>query len=123
MKTFPFLSEDKEYSLNDIFEYCQNLSAPKPAHIKTLNHRDILERNYSLMQLKNVDISGGIKSNILKSIRSEIIPPINKIEFLRLLNEDGVLQLVSKNPLEWVSDFSKLNLRATEFNNELKEEK
>ncbi len=61
-KIFPFLNEEKNYDLNDIYTYCENNSFDNKKtetkyYKKILENKEILEKNYRLMQLKKHEIS------------------------------------------------------------------
>lgn len=83
VKRFPELTEDTEISVDDLLHLCKE----KQGKIKIYN--DIIEAeqqvrmNHELMQLKDPDISGIIKMNILDKF-NETLNPINKLDFLKV---------------------------------------
>lgn len=88
IKRFPEITQDTELSIDDLFRLCEERKVESKGKIKLYN--DILESreqilmNEKLMQLKDVDISGIIKMNILDRFNQEI-KPLNKIDFLKIL--------------------------------------
>jgi DNA polymerase-1 len=88
IKRFPEITEQKEVSVEDLFNLCETKKVETKGKIKLYN--DILEAkdqilmNQKLMQLKDVDISGVIKMQVLDRFNQEI-RPLNKIDFLKIL--------------------------------------
>jgi len=88
IKRFPEITEEKEVSVEDLFNLCETKKVETKGKIKLYN--DILESknqilmNQKLMQLKDVDISGVIKMQVLDRFNQEI-RPLNKIDFLKIL--------------------------------------
>jgi DNA polymerase-1 len=88
IKRFPEITEQKEVSVEDLFNLCETKKVETKGKIKLYN--DILEAkdqilmNQKLMQLKDVDISGVIKMQVLERFNQEI-RPLNKIDFLKIL--------------------------------------
>ena len=87
LKRYPEVAEDKEITLDEFFQLTEQKVEETKGKIKIYN--DILESkdqilmNEKLMQLKDVDISGTIKMNILDRFKEEI-KPLNKINFLKI---------------------------------------
>lgn len=74
-------------------------------------NEDILERNFKLMQLDDVDISGHSKLTIQK-LMDEVVSPINRKEFRRLFLEDKLYANI-KDVDRWLRDtFNRLNIYA-----------
>lgn len=75
------------------------------------NNEDILDRNFKLMQLDDVDISGHSKLSIQK-LMDEEVSPINRKEFRNLFLEDKLYANI-KNVDQWLRDtFNRLNIYA-----------
>jgi DNA polymerase-1 len=69
---------------------------------------DIIDRNYYIMQLLDVDISGNTKSKIIGVLDNEI-PELKKISLKKLMIEDKLNSLIKNYDL-WLSNcFDKLN--------------
>ena len=56
-KSFSFLSEAKQYSSDDIFKACEETDKKKVIHKNILNQKELIELNYSLMQLYEPSLS------------------------------------------------------------------
>jgi DNA polymerase-1 len=88
IKRIPEITEQPEVSVEDLFNLCETKKVETKGKIKLYN--DILEAkqqilmNQKLMQLKDVDISGVIKMQVLERFNQEI-RPLNKIDFLKIL--------------------------------------
>ena len=52
-KNFTFLSEPKQYELEELVEYCESVKKKKVAHNKIIDNQKLVENNYSIMQLYN----------------------------------------------------------------------
>ena len=87
-KRFPFLKEDNEYTLEDIFEACKkNLGKPK-IYDKILESKDLIMTNYKMMQLS----SPNIPFQDIPYIRSAIEDmdmSFNKTEVVTMMIKDG----------------------------------
>jgi len=77
LKKLPFLQEDKQFSVDDAITEVDELE----------EHREIMERNYDLMQLHNVDISASAKTKTIDKIR-EPIPKLDKVTFKKMFLDD-----------------------------------
>jgi len=88
IKRIPEITEQTEVSVEDLFNLCETKKVETKGKIKLYN--DILEAkqqilmNQKLMQLKDVDISGVIKMQVLERFNQQI-RPLNKIDFLKIL--------------------------------------
>ena len=77
LKKLPFLQEDKQFSVDDAITEVEELE----------KHRDIMERNFDLMQLHNVNISATAKTKTIDKMR-EPIPNLDKVTFKKMFLED-----------------------------------
>ena len=77
LKKLPFLQEDKQFSVDDAITEVDELE----------EHREIMERNFDLMQLHNVDISATAKTKTIDKMR-EPIPNLDKVVFKKMFLED-----------------------------------
>lgn len=68
-KNFPFLKEEAEATIDILLSNSVDKKGKQFEAI--LNSKDILERNFKLMQLKDVDISGDSKLKIVNNIREK----------------------------------------------------
>jgi len=96
------LTENKIFNIEDITKVLPESS-------------EIIDRNYRLMQLQEVDISGSTKSRILQKIRQ----PINrlvKFKFETMFLEDKLFTALPNLNSWLLTNFSKLNNYAEKSN-------
>tara|TARA_Y100001938_G_C7924110_1_gene345997 strand:- start:188 stop:742 length:555 start_codon:yes stop_codon:yes gene_type:complete len=116
MKRLPLLFDQDKVSLDNIFEYIEKNNDGTKLAKDILDSKDILELNFKLMQLEDVDISGRSKESI-NNICSQDIPKLVKPNFMKMLLEDSINMNI-KNPELWLKDtFSMLNTFALKGDN------
>ena len=116
MKRLPLLFEQDKVSLDNILEYIEKNNDGTKLAKDILDSKDILELNFKLMQLEDVDISGRSKESI-NNICSQDIPKLVKPNFMKMLLEDSINMNI-KNPELWLKDtFSMLNTFALKGDN------
>ena len=101
-KMIPILFEDDLVGIDEIIHYIENSDKKSKLLKDILSNKDILERNYDLMQLKEVDISGFAKSSIMESVRNPI-PRLNKLQISKMILED-MMNISIKNPDVWLRE-------------------
>lgn len=77
LKKLPFLQEDKQFSVDDAIK----------ESIELEEHRELMERNFDLMQLHNVNISASAKTKTIDKMR-EPIRNLDKVTFKKMFLED-----------------------------------
>jgi len=87
-KNFTFLSESKQYELEELVEYCESVEKKKVAHNKIIENQKLIENNYSIMQLYRPSISVLNRKKIDYTIAS-FEAESNKMNFTKMLFEDG----------------------------------
>ncbi len=106
--------------VNDIIDYeyiygrCLfELKSKKPKKIfsNILENKSIIERNYILMQLSEVDIPNSVKLLISSKLQSKI-NSIDRYKLRQLILEDYI-NSAFKNFDNWIYQFNKLNVWAT----------
>ena len=97
-KKLPLLLEDKILNIDDIIKEDEKLSESK----------ELLERNYRLMQLEEVEISTSAKTKIIDKIR-EPINRLNKIQFQKRFIEDRLYATLPNMDSWLIQCFGKLN--------------
>ena len=112
-KRLPRLFSDETITIDDIINDCAD------SKVKVLNtiyeSRDVLEMNYKLMQLREVDISGNSKHKIMNVADNEI-PRLNSMQFKVMLLEDTITGAF-RNLEFWLRErFSFLDIQANKFN-------
>ena len=82
---FPFLKEERHYTLKDIVDYCkENLDSKAKIYERILENEDVLKLNYKMMQLYTPSLSANTKRNI-KNVVLEADNSFNKTEILKLM--------------------------------------
>ena len=114
IKRFPQLLEEKNVSINDILKISNKKKDELKIYQNVLDSEKQLKLNYKLMQLNNVDISGGAKLKINRVVNGKI-PELAKANFQRMFIEDrmyGALpDIDSWMRLSWakLNRFAKIN--------------
>ena len=94
-KKLPFLSENRIVNIDEVIS-------------ELPESKDIIEMNYRLMQLSNVDISGTTKTKIMERVR-EPINRLIKFKFQKMFLEDK-LYTALPNVNSWLlTNFNQLN--------------
>jgi DNA polymerase-1 len=119
-KRLPILFTDEHVTIDKLLEECKD---SKIKVMQTISEsRDMLELNYRLMQLNEVDISGSSKMKIMNVIQNEI-SRLNGTKFKLQMIEDGISG-VFKNLEFWLRErFLSLDTNADIFNKSCKEDK
>lgn len=95
-KFFPILAEKKQCDLDKLFEICENTENKKVAHKNILAQRQLVEQNYSIMQLYNPSISVINRSSIDYNI-ANFDTECNHLNFKKMLFEDGHISINFKD--------------------------
>ena len=114
IKHFPSIMEE-EIHRDELIVMAKEIQAEAKEKKKTikaiesiLKSEGIIELNYNLMQLEDVDIAGAIKSSI-RSLYQSDIPRIDTLKFKKMFIEDR-LHLIIKNLDPWLrNSFGRLN--------------
>jgi 5'-3' exonuclease len=85
LKLFPFLSEEKEIQLEQVFEHCKE---KEKKYLKILNSKDIIIRNHEAMQLKNTIISSHSASKIKDVLEKKLT--LNVVRYRTSILKDGL---------------------------------
>lgn len=86
-KRLPILAEQETVTVDKLLDYATGKDGK--AYESLLNSKDILERNFKLMQLQDVEISGDAKMKIVDAIRGDI-PELNRWGFKTMVLEDYI---------------------------------
>jgi len=87
-KRLPFLKEEKDATFEDIFKACEKEEKKLKFHNGILENKDLIKKNYGLMQLYTPNISPN-NSAVIKEAIEEIKPDFNKTNIIKMMNEDG----------------------------------
>ena len=101
LKLIPEIVNSKQVTLEELFEKSNTLLTETKKYQKILDHRETLEKNWQLMDIKLLDISANVSSKI-RGIMGESISGLNRAEFQRLFYEDK-MWAVMKNLPEWLT--------------------
>ena len=102
------LTENAEVSVESFVEYAETVDKKYKIHETVAQNKELIELNYRLMQLKNVDISGNIKMLIMNLVNEEI-NKMDVLSFKRMFMEDKMYTVI-KDLDNWISSaFNPLN--------------
>jgi len=101
-KQIPMMTEIKKIEYSDFINYFETLEDVKSKVIKTIKENlDVLELNYKLMQLNDVDISLNAKLKIV-DLTNKIPDKLNKFDFEVMAIKDG-LAIELENIADWIN--------------------
>jgi len=101
-KRFSVLTEDKQVSTDDLYEFAAGQSQKIKIYKQLLDSKEIVDRNLQLMQLSDSGINLTIKMRILESMDNNV-PKCNKIGFHKMLIEDRMTGAI-RNADMWLRD-------------------
>lgn len=101
LKMIPELTDPAEFTPDDLFSKCKQLLTESGKYQTILDSQEIIEKNYQLMNLKLLDISG-THTTTIRDIINAPIPTLNANEFRRLFMEDKMWTTM-KNLPEWLN--------------------
>jgi 5'-3' exonuclease len=108
MKCFPIFNDNKRYTLQEIFNYSDSNKGKLKLYDTILANKDIIERNYVLMQLNDTEIQSFSQLRI-NEVLDKPSNKLNKMKFLLLLSEDKMRNNLENSGI-WLNEvFSKLN--------------
>jgi len=112
IKRLPMLAESTTVTVKDLLDYSNGKE--EKVYVNLCNAKDILERNYKLMQLEDVDISGASKLRITEKIRGEI-PKLSQWDFKKMVLEDFINGAFPQLEYWLKTCFEQLNSYATNY--------
>ena len=94
VKFFPFLSEDEEYSAQDLFKATNDLLKEKKSKYleAVLEHKDVIHENYKIMQLYQPSVSYQ-RRQMVENCLTDRDKHFNLTGFKLMLSEDGFMSL------------------------------
>ena len=107
IKYLPMVQDNKRVLVKDVIEYVEKSDSKIKALTNIKNSRKLLDRNFHLMQLFNVDISNHIKLKIqgaVNSLPQKMVKHEFQIMFMRDKLQSQILNLDS-----WLLEFMKLD--------------
>lgn len=107
LKCFPFLSEDKPHTVNEIFEHAELNKDRYKVYQTILENKNIVERNYQLMQLSDTIIATFAQLNIGDILKKK--NKLNRFEFNNMITSDKLWNALPNHGV-WLNEtFSKLD--------------
>ena len=112
IKHFPMFTEDRELTVQELVDHAVNVDKKYKVHKLVSENKELLDLNYRLMQLKEVDIHGGAKMVTLDAIQRDI-DKLNTYEFKKMFMADKMYTVI-KDLDSWLkSSFNSLNAFAS----------
>jgi len=112
IKHFPMFTEDRELTVQELVDHASNVDKKYKVHKLVSENKELLDLNYKLMQLKEVDIHGGAKMVTLDAIQRDI-DKLNTYEFKKMFMADKMYTVI-KDLDSWLkSSFNSLNAFAS----------
>ena len=91
-KRFPFLVEEKDYSLTDLVDACEETDNKLKIHEGILDNYDKILKNYKIMQLYVPNVSFQVR-DIVKNAKENYSRYYNKTEIVKMMFTDGFPQI------------------------------
>jgi DNA polymerase-1 len=88
-KRFSFLSENKDYGLQDILTHAKNNNSKIKAYQNVLDSEEIIALNYEIMQLYTSTISSQGVNKLKYAIKNDGVN-LNRSEIRKMLLKDGI---------------------------------
>jgi len=101
-KRFPFLAEEKDYSLTDLVDVCETTEGKLKIHEGIINNYDKILKNYKIMQLYVPNVSFQVR-DIVKNAKQNYSRYYNKTEILKMMMQDGFPEI------NWTDLFANAN--------------
>lgn len=106
-KCFPFLSESKSYKTEDILRHSENNKGKYKIYETILENKNIVERNYQLMQLSDTIIATFAQLNIGDILKKK--NKLNRYEFIQMVKEDKLWNALPNHGVWLETTFKKLD--------------
>jgi len=106
------LNEDRDIEFDELIEEAKNIKGKKAKTF--VESKDILERNYMLMQLKDPLIPGEKILTINESLDNKI-QELNKFKIQIMIKKD-LMEFALKNTISFIDAYFRLNMFAKQFN-------
>jgi 5'-3' exonuclease len=87
-KRFPFLSEEKSYTIQELVEYAEGVDSKLKVFRNTVEKRELIEKNYKMMQLYVPNISAQSAQYIRRMLNDPALN-FNKSGVRAMMIEDG----------------------------------
>ena len=112
LKHFPMFTEDRVLTVRELVEHATNVDKKYKVHTLVSENEELLDLNYKLMQLQEVDIHGGAKKVTLDAMQRDI-DKLNTYEFKKMFMADKMYTVI-KDLDSWLrNSFNSLNAFAS----------
>lgn len=101
-KKLSFLSEEKSYNLDELFNFCRKDDTGLKIFNNILQEKKKVELNYKLMQLYVPNISPKGSSHIKETVEN-FTPAVNRTNITKMMIQDGISEF------NWESLFQKFS--------------
>lgn len=108
IKCFPFLTEHRQYSLQELYNYSDTHKGKLKLYNTILDNKDVVERNYELMQLSETQIQSFSQLRI-NDVMTKPGNKLNKMQFLKLVGEDKMRNNLENSGVWLTECFGRLN--------------
>jgi len=112
IKHFPMFTENREVTIKELVEHASNVEKKYKVHELVSKNEELLDLNYRLMQLKEVDINGGAKMLTLNKVQGDI-DKLNTYEFKKMFMADKMYTVIKDLDSWLTSSFNSLNAFAS----------
>lgn len=107
-KRLPFLAEEKQYLMEEVFDYCKDNIKGSSFYEKVLQNKEKIKRNYQVMQLYLVALTPHYREQISWQIDNFDFS-FNKLEIMRLIDYDGIANMDIDELLRFCAKINKEN--------------
>ena len=87
-KRLPFLFEDKEYSFQEVIDFCEKAEGKVVFFDRVIENQNLIIRNYKLMQLYDPNLSRQSRQKV-DYVFDNLGYEFNRTEIIKMMNEDG----------------------------------
>lgn len=103
VKCFPFLTEEKPATLDDIIAHATARKDDMKVYAKVIEGRSILERNIALMQLRDTSLTTIAQLHVTECLETAKIPRLDRSGFVKLMTEDRMVNNLP-NYQSWLNE-------------------
>jgi len=101
MKLFPKITTNSKLTIDEIISHSENKQGNGKLYDTILDNKDVLGRNFKLMQLEDVDIPGSTKLQVQSRFREDI-PKLDKVSFIGTLKREKMSDAF-RDPIGWLT--------------------
>jgi len=105
---FPILLDENTISLSELIEYCANRKDEHKIYKTVLDNEHVMQLNWKLMSLENLDISAHFKM-LISDIANRPIPKLDTYNFKKLFMRDKAYSVIPNVDSWLASGFNSLS--------------